>query len=138
MSRYLVILFPKPLETVSELRATFAAVGEFADKQPNGSAYRAIRSPPAIYRIETRVMDQLGSDILGTLVVAAVHQAWRVSLPLDSNTPNSTSLGTVLKARTTWARGTFFASSSAPDVVVPRMSFVLPASIGRQQVRSPA
>jgi len=30
-------------------------------------------------------------------------------------TPGSTSLGTVLKAATTWAFGIFFCSSSAPD-----------------------
>src|SRR6266566_9168963 len=58
----------------------------------------------------------------------------RVVLRLASYTPKSTSLGTVLKAETTRAFGTFFASSSAPDEVLAIMSFVLPASIGSEQV----
>src|SRR3989441_6170827 len=29
----------------------------------------------SVHRIKARIMDQLGSDIFGTLVVAAVHQA---------------------------------------------------------------
>src|SRR4029077_17111447 len=55
-------------------------------------------------------------------------------LLLASKTPNSTSLGTVLNAQTTRALGAFLASSSAPDVVVPAISFVLLESIGRQHV----
>src|SRR5437762_6013641 len=66
-------LFPKPLEPVRQFRATFAAVGEFADKQRK-RLRRAIWSPPASTG-SNRVMDQLGSDIFGILVVAAVHQA---------------------------------------------------------------
>jgi hypothetical protein len=39
------------------------------------------------------------------------------ALPRDSNTPKSTSLGTLLKAATTSAPGTLFASASAPEIV---------------------
>src|SRR5713226_3246036 len=58
----------------------------------------------------------------------------RVVLRLDPYTLNSASLGTVLKGETTLAFGTFFASSSAPDEVLAMMSFVLPTSIGSEQV----
>jgi hypothetical protein len=68
-------LFPKPLEPVRQLRATGAAVCEFADEE--GERLRVSSDPESasIHRIKTRVMDQLGSDIFGTPVVAAVHQA---------------------------------------------------------------
>jgi len=125
-------LFPKPLELVRQFRATFAAVGEFADEQRK-RLRRAIWSPPASTG-SNRVMDQLGSDIFGILVVATVHQARPSFFAFGFESSEQHFTGMVLKVRTTWARGTFFASSSALDLVVPMMSFVLPVSIGRQQV----
>ena len=52
-----------------------------------------------------------------------------------SKTPKSTSLGTVLKAHTTRASGTLFASSSAPEVVWAMTSPVSSSFIGSEQVR---
>src|SRR5208337_5645612 len=51
-----------------------------------------------------------------------------------SNTPNSTSLGTVLKAQTIRAFGTFFAISSAPEEEWATTSSVLSAFIGSEQL----
>src|SRR6266851_3078435 len=51
-----------------------------------------------------------------------------------SKTPNSTSLGTVLKAETTRALGTFFASSSAPEDVWAITRPVSSAFIGSEQL----
>ena len=47
-----------------------------------------------------------------------------VALHRASNTPNSTSLGTLLNAQRTSAPGTFSASASAPEVVWARTSSV--------------
>src|SRR5437899_3488459 len=57
-----------------------------------------------------------------------------VALRRASNTPNSTSLGTVLNAETTRAFGTLFASSSAPEEVWAITRSVLSSFIGREQV----
>src|SRR6185437_300788 len=68
----------------------------------------------------------------------------RVLFALALNTLKKTSLGTVLKADTTWAFGTRFANSSAPDDVCPTTSAVSSAFTGREHVtttlpdRSPA
>ena len=51
-----------------------------------------------------------------------------------SKTPKSTSLGTVLKAQTTRAFGSFFASASAPEEVWAMTNSVLSAFIGSEQV----
>src|SRR6266571_9143327 len=68
-------LFAKPLETVRQFRATFAVVGDFADEQRERLRVSSDPESASIHRIKTCVMDQLGSDIFGTLVVAAVHKA---------------------------------------------------------------
>src|SRR5512136_2787830 len=68
----------------------------------------------------------------------------RGALARAANTLNSTSLGTVLKAQTTLAFGTFFASASAPDDVWATTNSELSALRGSEQVtitlpdRSPA
>src|SRR5439155_25970309 len=72
---YVVTLFPKPLEPIRQLRSSLAAVGEFANEQRERLRASSDPESASIHRIKARVMDQLGSDILGTLVVAAIHQA---------------------------------------------------------------
>lgn len=72
---YVIILFPKPLEPIRQLRSFLAALGEFADEQRERLRVSSDPESACIHRIKARVMDQLGSDILGALVVAAVHQA---------------------------------------------------------------
>src|SRR2546421_6540566 len=106
-------LFPKLLEPVGQLRATVAAVCEFADKERERLRV-SIRSLPASTGSKPASWISLAATFLALWSSPQYTRLGRVSLPLDSNTPNSTSLGTVLKARTTWARGTFFTSSSAP------------------------
>jgi hypothetical protein len=58
----------------------------------------------------------------------------RVALRRAANTPNSTSLGTLLKADTTRAFGTFLASASAPENVLAMTSSVSSAFIGSEHV----
>ena len=57
-----------------------------------------------------------------------------MALRRASKTSNSTSLGTVPKADTTRALGTFFASSSAPEEVWATTSPLSPAFIGSEQL----
>src|SRR6267143_894659 len=106
----------------------------WATSSANGSVYRAIRRGPASTASKPTSPISWAAASLARSSSPQYTRLGRSFLRLASNTANSTSLGTVLKAETTLAFGTFFASSSAPDEVLAMMSFVLPASIGSEQV----
>ena len=68
------------------------------------------------------------------VLMMVVAQRSLADLRLASKTPKSTSLGTVLKADTTLAFGTFLASASAPEDLWAMTSSMLSSFIGREQV----
>jgi hypothetical protein len=69
----LVILYPKTLEPAHQLRATVATACEFGDEERERLRVSSDPESASIQRIKIRVMDQFGSDIFGTLVVAALR-----------------------------------------------------------------
>ena len=58
----LIILFPKPLEPISQLRPPFPSYASWATSSANGAVYRAILSGPASTgsKPTRRVRDEIG------------------------------------------------------------------------------
>jgi hypothetical protein len=68
-------LLPKAFEPIRQLRAAFALVCELADEQGERLGVSSDLQGASVYCIESCVMDELGSDIFGSSVVATIHQA---------------------------------------------------------------
>src|SRR5438876_9120147 len=99
-----------------------------------GSVYLALRSGPA--STGSKPTSRISSAAV-FLLFGSSPQYTRlglVDLRRDSKTSNSTSLGTVPKADTTRAFGTFFTSSSAPEEVWATTRSVSSAFIGSEQL----
>src|SRR5439155_19968941 len=100
----------------------------------NGSVNRAIRKGPA--STGSNPTSRISSAAI-FLLLASSPQYMRLgllALRRASKTPNSTSLGTVLKAETTRAFGNRFASASAPEDVWAITRSVSSAFIGSEQL----
>jgi hypothetical protein len=110
-------LLGESFEAVRDLRPAIAFVRELSHEQCAGLKVARDSQRPRVDRLESDVGDERRRDILRTVFVAAIRHAGRFAFPLASNTGKNTSLGTVPNAETTFARRTFFASSSAPDKV---------------------
>src|SRR6059036_2100293 len=65
----------KPLEPIRESRPAFSLVRELSDEQSERLGATRDAERPGIHRIESRVADQLRSNLLAPRVVAAGHQA---------------------------------------------------------------
>src|SRR5438034_2063682 len=110
----------------------------------NGSVYRAIRNGPASTGSKPTSRISSAVTALELSLSPQYTRLGRLALRLAANTPNSTSLGTVPKAETTRAFGTFLANASAPEEVCAITRSVSSAFIGREHVtitlpdRSPA
>ena len=114
-------LFHESFEPVRQFRPSVTLVRELSHQETQRLNVPRDSQRPGVHWIETGVPDQSGRDVFRAVVVPAVDQAWSLAadrrVPLASNTPNSTSLGTVPNADTIRARGTFLASFSAPEEV---------------------
>src|SRR6266550_4723846 len=60
-----VRLMAKPLEPIRESRPAFSLVRELSDEQSERLGVTRDAERPGIYRIESRVADQLSSNLLG-------------------------------------------------------------------------
>src|SRR6266516_4911076 len=69
------ILFPKPLETIRQLRAALSLVCQPGDQQREG--FGVTRDPQwsSVHRIESHVANQLGRSFLALRLVTAVKEA---------------------------------------------------------------
>jgi len=81
-SSFLVVLFPKPLEPVSQFRAFFSFVREFADEHRERLGVSRDPERASVQRIETHIADQFSDHTFPTLVVATVRQTRSAALAL--------------------------------------------------------
>src|SRR6266498_3982773 len=74
-SNVVLMLFPKPLEPIRQLRAALSLVGEPRDQQREG--FGVTRDPQwsSVHRIESHVANQLGRSFFALRLVPAVLEA---------------------------------------------------------------
>ena len=71
----LVILFPKSLEPVRQLRAPFSLVRELGDEQCKWLSITRDPQGARVHRIETHVADQFSGYPFAARIIPAVHEA---------------------------------------------------------------